>query len=223
MGRSKGKASNTGKLARRARDTRSAVQRQLDQQRADAQVAWAKRHPSAAKEQRSLRKHQAQRIERWRHKNAGTIETHDHASRTHQGALAQLHANGTIDNDQLEWSAEIANVYRSIESDVTVAVASLEARVDQSRSVAGAVEGVRRVRLHYAYTLWRDQLPAPKQMVLDMIVGDAIGYSVAARRYGVHNRKAKRLLLAALDAWPDCVQRAYRSVSTDDVEKANAA
>lgn len=219
----KGKVGKTGKLARRARDIRSAVQRQMDDQRAAAQAAWAKRHPSAAKEQRSLRKRQAERLKRWDHKREGTIETHDHASRTHQGALAQLHLNGTIDNNQLEWAAEIANVYRSIEADVSVAVASLEARVDEGRRMTGAIEGVRRVRMHYAYTIWRDALPTPRQLTLDMIVGDAIGYSVAAKRYGVHNRKAKRLLLAAIDAWPDCVDRAHRAVSTEDVERANAA
>lgn len=219
----KGIGSKTGKLSRRIRDTRSAVQRAVDDRKVSAAVAWAKRHPSAAKEQRSLRKQQAERIKNWDHKRAGTVETHDHAARTHQGALAQLHANGTIDNDQLEWAAEIANVYRSIESDVGIAISSMEARIDEGRRTTGSVEGIRRVRLHYAYTIWREALPAPRQMILDMIVGDAVGYSVAAKRYGVHNRKAKRLLLDALSEWPTSLTQAYRSVKSEDLELANAA
>lgn len=154
----------------------------------------------------------------------GTPETLEHAQRTHQGALAQLHANSTIDNDQLEWSAEIANVHRSIESDVRVSVASLEARVDQSRnngSMAG--ESIRRIRLHLAYGYWRDLLPQPKQLVLDMIVGDAIGYSVAAARHHVHHRKAKRELIAAINRWPECVDRSYRRHSDDEIERARDA
>lgn len=219
----KGIGTKTGKLSRRLRDTRSAVQRTLDDRKAAAAVAWAARHPSMAKEQRSLRKQQAERIKSWDHKRAGTIETHDHAARTHQGALVQLHVNGTIDNDQLEWAAEIANVYRSIGSDVGIAISSLEARIDEGRRTTGSVEGIRRVRLHYAYTLWREALPAPKQMILDMIVGDAVGYSVAARRHGVHNRKAKRLLIEALSAWPVSLTRAFRSVKSEDLDLANAA
>lgn len=147
-----------------------------------------------------------QRRERWSFRAAATSETMHHAAGTHQDCLIQMQRNGTIDSTQLGWAAEIANVYRSIESEVGVKVASLEARVDQSRGGRSLVgEGIHRVRMHLAYRYWRDLLPAPKQMVLDMIVSDNIGYTVAARRYGVHKRKAKRLLIEALNRWPECV------------------
>jgi hypothetical protein len=160
--------------------------------------------------------------EAWSHKQFGTPETWEHAEKTHTDCLVQLERNGSIDKEQLEWAAQIANVYRSLESDVAIKVASLEARVDQSRRATAAVEGVRRVRLHLAYGYWRDQLPDPKQMILDMIVGDPIGYTVAAKRYGVHNRKAKRLLIAAIDSWPECVDRAHRLYSADEIKTAQA-
>ena len=162
--------------------------------------------------------------EDWSHKANGTPETWHRAMNTHDGALAQLHRNGTIDNEQLEAAAEIANVYRSIEADVAVTVASLEARVDQSRSNSAMVgESVRRVRMHLAYGYWRDALPPPKQLVLDMIVGDAVGYTIAAKRYGIHNRRAKRLLIAALDHWPACVDRACKLYSAEDIAAAREA
>lgn len=156
--------------------------------------------------------------ENWSHKHFGTPETWENAKHTHADALIQLERNGTINKDQAEWAAEIANVYRSIESDVAVKVASLEARVDQSRRGGQVVEGIRRVRMHLAYGYWRDRLPAPKQMILDMIVGDPIGYTVAAKRYRVHNRKAKRLLIGALDIWPECVAQAHRNASAKEIE-----
>lgn len=162
--------------------------------------------------------------ERFDHKVNATPETLAHAERAHLDSLIQMERNGTIDREQLEWAAEIANVHRSIESDVTIGNASLEARVDCSGSgkdMAG--EGVRRVRLHMAYGTWRALLPLPKQLVLDMIVGDRIGYTVAARRYAVWKGKAKRLLIEALDRWPECVDDAYRAVSDEDIRAAQEA
>lgn len=161
--------------------------------------------------------------ERWSHKNRGTPETWETATRTHTGALAQLHANGTINNEQLEWAAQIANVYRSIEADVGIKVASLEARVDQSSRPPVIAERIHRVRMHLAYTFWRDMILAPKALVLDMLVGDMIGYSVAAIRHRVHPRKAKRRLLEAIDRWPLAVAHAFSAVDQDVVDTMNMA
>lgn len=161
--------------------------------------------------------------DRWSHKRAATAQTMEAATNTHQGALAQLYANGTIDAEQLEWAAQISNVHRSIEADVGVKVASLEARVDSSRRSADLPERIHRVRMHAAYGFWRHYLPAPKGLVLDMIVGDAIGYTVAAVRYRVHNRKAKRLLLEAIQRWPLCVVHAFSAIDEAMVEAMNRA
>lgn len=162
--------------------------------------------------------------ERWSHKAHATAETMDYATRTHQGALVQLHANGAISTDQLEYAAQIENVHRSIGSDVTVAIASLEARVDNSagaRNVLG--ESIYRVRMHAAYGYWRAMLPHPKRLVLDMLVGEPIGFSVAAARHRVHKRKAKRLLIDALNRWPACVMQAFAAVDDDTVYAMNGA
>jgi hypothetical protein len=161
-------------------------------------------------------------VEKWSHKQ-GTPETHEHAAHTHQGALAQLLANGTLNAEQVEWAAQISNVHRSVVSGVEVAVASLEARVDQSSRGPAVAERIHRVRMHGAYTLWRSTLPAPKSLVLDMIVGDAVGYSVAAKRYRVHNRKAKRLLLEAISRWPICVVNVFGTVDARMVADMNEA
>lgn len=181
-------------------------------------AAWRKeraRLVAAAQAEQSL-------AARWSHKQ-GTPETLEHAANTHTGALAQLHANGTINAEELEWVAQIANVHRSIESDVAVAVASLEARVDQSVRAGGVGERIHRVRMHHAYGIWRAMLPTPKALVLDMTVGDAIGYSVAATRHRVHKRKAKRLLLQAIQRWPMSVAAAFSAIDQGMVDAMNEA
>lgn len=160
--------------------------------------------------------------ERWSGKQANP-ETLEHAANTHDGALAQLHANGTIDSEQLEWTAQISNVHRSIEADVAVKVASFEARVDQSSRSGAVGERIHRVRMHHAYGIWREMIPAPKALVLDMIVGDAIGYTVAATRHRVHKRKSKRLLLEAIQRWPMCVAAAFSVVDQSAVDAMNDA
>ncbi len=160
--------------------------------------------------------------EEWSHKAKGTPQTWEYAERTHQGALAQLHLNGSINDDQLAWAAEIGKAAEAIEHDVDVRTASMEARVDTSPGPGDFVgQRIAVVRLHVAYTYWRHLLPAPKRLVLDMLIGDPIGFSVAARRHHVHKRKAKRELIAALDRWPVCKDRAYRDVSEDDVVRLN--
>ncbi len=160
--------------------------------------------------------------ERWSHKNFGTPETWERDG-LHTDALIQLQKNGTLDNEQVEWAAQISNVHRSIESDTTVKIASFEARVDQSVRPPAIAERIHRVRMHRAYTFWRDMLPAPKSLVLDMIVGDTIGYTVAARRHRVHNRKALRLLVDAINRWPLSVAQAFSVIDQDMVNAMNRA
>ncbi|WP_374648991.1 hypothetical protein [Rhizorhabdus sp.] len=153
----------------------------------------------------------------------GTPETLEKLGH-HTDCLQQLLLNGTIDKEQLEWAAEIANVYRSIEADVGIRGGSIEARVDNDRRAGAAVaEGIRRVRLHHAYTLWRDEIPAPKQLVLDMLVGEQVGYTVAARRHRTNAKRAKRLLIEAIDRWPGCVKLAYRAVDEKKWAELNDA
>lgn len=159
--------------------------------------------------------------ERWSHKAVGTPETWEQDGK-HTDVLVQMEKNGTITKEQVEHAAQIANVHRSIEADVGVKVASLEARVDSSRRGGAVAERIHRVRMHHAYTIWRRTLPLPREMTLDMIVGED-GYTVVAKRYRVHNRKAKRLLIAALDRWPLCVASAFSAIDQETVDAMNEA
>jgi hypothetical protein len=165
---------------------------------------------------------QANLAEKWKHKKDGTPETHEHASRIRQGALARLCEAGTIDAEQLGWALEIAEVAEQIQRDVAVRTASLETRVDcGSGQRNDAAEGIRKVRFHLAYTSWRAQLAEPHAAILDMIIGEPIPFSTAARRYRIGHMRAKRMLIDAIDRWPECVDAAARSIDSKGLQRFN--
>lgn len=183
------------------------------------------RHPGAARAERALRKQRALVHERFDNKREGTPETHEAARRRSQGALARLYASGAIDADQLAAAVEIAGVAERIQADVSIKTASLETRIDAGRLRDDKLyERLRHVRHEYAYHDWRREVAGlgPIGAVLDMLVGEPDGFTVVARRYRMHNRRAKALLLAALSAWPEHLRSAYRMVSQEQLDAAHA-
>jgi len=199
-----------------------ALQRQLAARAAANKADWARRHPEAAAAERALRKGHAELLQRWKHKNEGTPETHEQASRRNQGALVRLYQTGAIDAEQLAAAVEIAQVAERIAADVTVRTASLETRVDVTRiGDGGFYEKLGQVRREAAYTRWRAQLrmPAP---VLDMLVGEPVGFTVVASRYRIHNRKAKQLLIDALDLWPHVLGAVCKEIDEKELAAFHA-
>lgn len=165
-------------------------------------------------------------VARWSHKNQGTAATHENAAHTRQGPLARLYMAGGLTIDQLAYAVEIAMVAEMIERDVGPGIMSYEPRIDTGsrygKIKASLVDGIIRVRREVAYTYWRGWLPMPKRAILDMIIGDPIAYSTAALRYGMHKRKAKRLLIRALDLWPDAMEKAEDEVDDASLAAAHA-
>lgn len=161
--------------------------------------------------------------ERWGHRR-GTPETHEHVSKVHQGALARLYQSGAIDSEQLASAAAIAAVAERIASDVSVRIASLETRVDSTRGQGTFWERLGQVRAEVAYSSWRASLSVRRfaPIVLDMIVGD-VGIAAAARIHRMHVRRARRILIIALDAWPDHAQRARDQVDPATLAASQAA
>lgn len=224
----------TKKAGKFKRDPRTPVVRAMDDRRDQVRKDWGRRHPAAASAERTLRKDQADTIARWKHKNEGTPETHARASRTNQGPLAQLYERGVLDAEQLLSAVEIAAVAERIGAGVQVRTASLEARVDKSPGRDGAFhERLGQVRREQAYTRWREAigtLRGPRSgrtsgAVLDMIVGGAdgpIGFSVVAARYGMGHRRARALLIAALDLWPPILGAAIRDLDDATLAAAHA-
>lgn len=216
---------------RKGRDKRNAIERAIDERKEASRLAWARMHPEAASAERALRRSNARLAERWKHKNEGTPETHEHASRRNQGALVRLYKDGSIDAEQLAAAVEIATVAERIGGDVAVKTASLETRIDVTRcGDGGFFERLGQVRREVAYTRWRAEVPlrpgsgraVPIAAILEMIVGEPVGFTVVARRYRMHNRRAKRLLLDALDLWPRILGGVCREIDEKELSAAHA-
>ena len=139
--------------------------------------------------------------ERWSHKAAGTVETHEHADRARRrpGSLARLFDSGAIDKDQLAAADQIAEAHRAITADVAIRTASYETRIDGgSRMPEEAMLG--HVRAEFTYGWWRDHVDGPIDALLAVIVYD-IGLTIVARRQGISMPRARKLLTEALDLW----------------------
>lgn len=192
----------------------------------EARLRWAQRHPDAAAAERRLRVDRAALLKRWDHKREGTPETHEHHRHRREGALMRLYQTGAIDIEQLNAAVEIAAVAERIGADVAIRTASLETRIDTGgwRAEPMFIEGLSRIRHEVAYGRWRGAVAqlGPVGAVLDMVVGETVGFTVVAKRYGMHNRRAKRLLIEALALWRRELQEACHEIDPATVAAAHA-
>lgn len=192
--------------------------RRLDEAR---EAAAAARAANLTDEDKALRKAMATRDREWDHKRHATPATMAEANRP--GRLAQLCASGEISADQLQAAREIDDAYEAVARDVITRTASFETRIDAGQRGDGKFfEALGAVRREHAYEDWRAIMAkrAPIGAVLAMIVGEPLGYSVAARRFGMSARRAKTILLLALDLWPFCYDEARKRISPDDLAAA---
>lgn len=137
-------------------------------------------------------------------------------------SLVRMHTTGALSNEQYAAALRIAHVIERIERGASVRCASLEARVDCSRSGHDVmIERLSQVRDEVAYSSWRRQIPLPRRMILDMILADR-PLAVTARKHGVRWARARELFIDALDLWCKLRARAVKDVGEDDVIRAQA-
>ncbi len=132
---------------------------------------------------------------------AGTPETNEFAvqAASREGALARLVQTGALDAHQLAAAQDIASAYTLITADVAVRTAKLERGTGGGPNAAAAVP-IGRVLLERAYTQWREDVAPHADMLLAIIVDD-LGITIAARRWRMSNRRARSVLVTALDRW----------------------
>lgn len=150
--------------------------------------------------------------ERWSHKQQGTPETHEFADRIRRraGSLARLHATGTINADQLAAAQMIGETWEAIAAAVSVRTASIETRVDCGfRPGLASAELAGGVWLELIYDRWRGELGSAANIVLVIVVDD-VALTVAARRYRMSDRRARALLVDALNLWISLIRRPRR-------------
>jgi hypothetical protein len=143
--------------------------------------------------------------ERWSHKANGTAETHEHAaiSAGREGALARLVHSGAIDAHQLAAAEKIAEAFASITAEVAVRTAKWGARGSSGGPNAASHVPIAAVIRERTYTRWREETGIYAPMVLAIVVDD-IPVTTAARVWRIANRKARSILVAALDRWQRC-------------------
>lgn len=140
--------------------------------------------------------------ERWSHKAHGTPETHDKFARAskREGSIARLASTGAIDAHQLAAAHEIAAAHEAIVADVAVRTAKLEPRGTGGGPLAASAAPIAAVLRERAYTNWRKAIGTNGTMLLAMIIDD-MPLTHAARRWRMSNRRARWILVTALDRW----------------------
>lgn len=139
--------------------------------------------------------------EDWSHKQ-GTPETHAHAAAIAalDGTLGRLLRSGAIDAHQAAAAELIVAAHQRITADVAVRTAKLEPRGSGGGPNAASAERIAAVILERRYTEWRERVGPFAGMMLAIIV-DGLPLGAAARRWRMSDRRARSLLVDALNQW----------------------
>jgi hypothetical protein len=132
----------------------------------------------------------------------GTPETleHAHQQNSRPGALMRLVSSGAIDAHQLAAAEQIQLAYQRTVADVSVRTANYERGTGGSHRKDPACEGIAAALLDRAYTRWRTGMGTHAAMLLSIIVDD-VAVTVAARQHRLSTRRARAILIQALDSW----------------------
>lgn len=140
--------------------------------------------------------------EAYSHKTHGTPQTHAHfnAASRRVGSLARLLATEAIDAHQLAAAQQIAEAFEATVADVSVRIANYEVRGSGGGPLAASAEPIAAVIRERAYSDWRRAVGAHAPMLLAIIVDD-MALTAAARRWRMSTRRARGVLVTALDRW----------------------
>lgn len=159
---------------------------------------------------------------RWSHKQ-GAPETLDRIEaiprRQRQTPLLRMYKSGKVSVEELAAAEQICDVIEMIQRAVAPKTARLEARVDCEGAAKDVlVEGLRRIRLEHAYSIWRDKIPEPKHLILEMIQTN-LPYTQQARKFGINWRTARKRLISSLQLWIAVLEDVHKNVSAKHVHE----
>ena len=137
--------------------------------------------------------------------------------RQSQSSIERMGDKGQLTPEQVTAAEEIVSIVELIEGTVGIRSGNLEPRVDCSGHGKGMlIESIGRVRLEATYSAWRNQLPIPRRMVLDMLLSPR-PLVATARVHNVPWRVARKRLLHSLDLWVEFRERMLKQIDDDDV------
>ncbi|MDE2302978.1 MAG: hypothetical protein KGK11_10510 [Sphingomonadales bacterium] len=123
--------------------------------------------------------------------------------RRNVSALAAMHERGAITPAQFEASRQIADTAERLARAVSIGTMRWEPRIDCAGSGRDFVaERLAHMRLEATYARWRERLPMPRRLVIDMVLADR-DLVATARTHAVPWREARRRLIAALYLWQE--------------------
>ncbi len=129
-----------------------------------------------------------------------------------------LYNRGTITLEQFDAFLQISMAAETIQKGVSIRTGNLEPFVDSFGSAHDPlIESLRYVRLCVAYTRWRNNLPMPRKMIVEMIT-DRGPLFVKARKFRMSWPRARKLLIRSLDNWIDFMERVTEEIDERDVE-----
>jgi hypothetical protein len=136
-----------------------------------------------------------------------------------QSSIARMHDRGSITAEQFQAALDIARVAEMIQHDVGFRGASIEERVSSSNRPGSAGDrNLLLIRLERLYTKWRDGLPMPRRLYVDIALTDQ-GAAALARKHKHDWPTARKRFIAALDRWIDLKRLVWDEIDEDAVDR----
>lgn len=149
----------------------------------------------------------------------GTVRDIKSVRRKSQSPWLRMVEAGQIAPEIFAAAQSIAYVHERISRAGGLKSGSLQARVDQCRNNGDLlIERLADVHDEIAYSAWRNRLPMPRRMFLDMVLSDA-PLSSTAKKYRMGWRKARKLLITHLEKYLEIREKVGRSIKPEDLER----
>lgn len=149
----------------------------------------------------------------------GTVRDIKSVRRKSQSPWLRMVEAGQITPEIFAAAQSIAYVHERIARTGGMKTGSLQARVDQCKSSGELIiERLSDVHDEMAYTAWRNGLPMPRQMFLDMVLS-SYPLSNTAKKYRMGWRKARKLLIMHLEKYLEIREKIGRAIKPEDLER----
>ena len=149
----------------------------------------------------------------------GTVRELKTVRRKSQSPWLRMVEAGQIAPEIFAAAQSIAYVHERITRAGGLKSGSLQARVDQCKSSGELIlERLTDVHDEMAYSAWRNGLPMPRAMFLDMVLSDQ-PLSTTAKNYRMGWRRARKLLILQLEKYLEIREKIGRAIKPEDLQR----
>lgn len=149
----------------------------------------------------------------------GTVRELKTVRRKSQSPWLRMVEAGQIAPEIFAAAQSIAYVHERITRAGGLKSGSLQARVDQCKSSGELIlERLSDVHDEMAYSAWRNGLPMPRAMFLEMVLSDR-PLSTTAKNYRMGWRRARKLLILQLEKYLEIREKIGRAIKPEDLQR----